>query len=150
MKLIAAVDKNWGLGRDGHLLLRIPEDMRNFRRHTMGGVVILGRKTLQTFPHAAPLPGRDNIILSGSADFSCPGAEVAHSLPELFGLLMGKSAGREAGVVGGAQIYDQLLPYCEEAVLTHIKADLQADCFLTPVLPPWWSLVEKSPLLIPK
>ena len=83
MKAIAAVDQNWAIGNKGNLLVHISEDMKNFRRLTLEKTVIYGRKTLETFLHAKPLPKRDNIILSRNPDYKVEGAKVVHSIEEL-------------------------------------------------------------------
>ena len=83
MNLIAAVDKNWAIGRKGRLLVSIPNDQKHFREETIGKVVVLGRKTLETFPQGMPLAGRTNIILSRNPSFQVKGAQVVHSLEEL-------------------------------------------------------------------
>ena len=80
MKAIAAVDQNWAIGNNNQLLVHIPDDMKNFRRLTQGKTVIYGRKTLETFPHAKPLPKRDNIILSRNPDYFVENARVVHSV----------------------------------------------------------------------
>lgn len=80
MNLIAAVDNNWAIGNRGQLLVRIPNDQKHFREETTGRVVVLGRKTLQTFPQGQPLKNRTNIILSRDANFSVKDAVTVHSL----------------------------------------------------------------------
>lgn len=144
MNLIAAVDADWGLGRQGELLIRISEDMKQFRQRTMGGVIVLGRKTLLTFPQAEPLPGRDNIILTTDRSFSCAGAQSAHSLEELFALLQQYDKKRKIWVVGGAQVYRQLLPYCDKAFITHLEGKLEPDCWLPALEMPDWLMIERS------
>lgn len=83
MKLIVAVDKNWGIGKDNKLLVSIPADMKMFRQETTGKVVVLGRKTLATFPGGLPLKNRTNIILTGNKDFKAKDAVIVHSIEEL-------------------------------------------------------------------
>ena len=84
MNLIVAVDKNWAIGNKGKLLVSIPSDMKFFREETSGEgkVVILGRKTLETFPGGRPLPKRLNVILTKNPDFKVDGAVVVHSVEE--------------------------------------------------------------------
>ena len=79
MNLIVAVDSNWGIGLKGGLLVRIPNDHKAFRQETMGKVVVLGRKTLETFPQGLPLAGRTNIILSSNPDYKVKDAVIVHS-----------------------------------------------------------------------
>lgn len=135
MFIIASADQNYGIGYNGGLLCRVSADMKNFRSLTEGKAVILGSKTLATFPGAKPLKNRRNIIMSRRADFIVEGAEVAHSIDELL-RLPGIS---EAAVIGGEGIYRQLLPYCDKAVITEFDAEFPADAFLPkiPDLPGW-------------
>ena len=109
MNLIVAVDLNWGIGHAGGLLVSLREDMKRFKEMTIGQVVVLGRKTLATFPGGKPLPGRTNVILTHQPDFSVDGALVCHSLDELFGLLAGFSD-ESIYLIGGSSLYEQLLP----------------------------------------
>ncbi len=143
MKLIAAADLRWGIGRGGALLVSIPADLRHFRELTMGGTVILGRKTLATFPGGKPLPGRKNIILSTDPHFSAGDALVAHSVEEALAL-----AGKEqenVWVIGGASIYRAFLPYCDEAVITKIEMQYDADAFMPDLdRDPAWVKTEES------
>ena len=129
MHLIAAVDSRFGLGRNNELLAHLSADLQRFKQLTLGRTVIYGRRTLETFPKARPLSGRSNIILSTQQDYHCEGAQVAHSLPQLASLVRGIPHD-ELWVIGGASVYEQLLPYCSWAHLTLIDADLGADCFL--------------------
>ena len=83
MNAIVAVDNHWAIGNKGSLLVRIPMDQKYFRQMTIGKVVVLGRKTLATFPNGLPLPGRTNIIMSRNQNLKVKGATVVHSLEEL-------------------------------------------------------------------
>lgn len=131
MHLIAAVDKNWGIGRDGRLLFRLSQDLQHFRALTSGHIVVLGRATLSTFPGQKPLAERENIILSRELGYTVPGAVVCHSVPSLFSLLSDEhNLNKDVFVIGGASIYAQLIPYCRDAYITHIAADGNADVFL--------------------
>ena len=126
MELIVNVTENWGIGyRDG-LLVRISADLRRFRALTEGKTVILGRKTLETFPGGRPLKNRRNLILSANPDFCAEGAEVVRSLDELRAALR---PDEEAAVIGGASVYGLLLPYCETAHVTKTLTELPADRF---------------------
>lgn len=129
MKFIAAVDKNWAIGNKGRLLIRISEDQRNFRQTTMGHVVVLGRKTLEEFPGGRPLKGRSNIILSRNPEYTVEDAVVVHSMDELFAELA-KYDTDDIFVIGGQTIYDELIPYCDEAVITKIDREFEADAFI--------------------
>lgn len=131
MELIAAVDRNLGIGREGGLLVRIPEDMRHFRHTTQGGVVILGHSTLRTFPGGRPLKDRENIILSRDPALEVEGARVCRSVAEVLQAAREyEAAGRRVFIIGGASVYAQLTPYCAGAILTELDAVFPADCFL--------------------
>lgn len=147
LRLIAAADDRWGLGRQGGLLARISPDLRRFKELTLGHTVILGRKTLSTFPQGRPLAGRENIILSRDQSFQTPGARIAHSLEELWTMLAGLKAGEPVFVCGGAQIYAQLVPYCRLAHITRVRGDFQADCHLLPLdREAAWQLTQRGEL----
>ncbi len=126
MTLVAAVDKNWGIGCKGNLLCRVSADMKNFRSLTIGKTVILGSKTLATFPGGRPLKNRRNIILSRRSDFFPDGGEVAHSLEELLSL----TGNDDAVVIGGESIYRLLLPYCDTAIITKFDHEFESDAFI--------------------
>lgn len=129
MKFIAAVDNNWAIGNKGRLLARISEDQKNFRRETMGHVVVLGRKTLEEFPGGRPLKGRTNIILSTDPEYTVPEAMVVHSLDELFDVLSGYESD-DIFVIGGQSVYDALIPYCDTGIVTKIAKSYEADAFI--------------------
>jgi len=128
MNIIAAVDNNWAIGKAGKLLVSIPNDQRMFKNETLGKVIVLGRKTLSTFPQGLPLEGRTNIILSRSKDISVKGAIVVHSLEELFEELK-KYKSEDVYVVGGESIYRQLIDYCDVAHITKIDNNYDADTY---------------------
>jgi dihydrofolate reductase len=139
MDMIAAIDRNWGIGRDGGLLVHIPEDMRHFRHTTEGAAVILGRATLRTFPGGRPLKGRENIVLSRDPALAVPGARVCHNLDEALRAARDcEAAGRRVFVIGGADVYAQLAPYCAGAVLTELDAVFPADRFFPDLLAAGW------------
>ncbi len=128
MNIIVAVDKNWGIGNRGELLVSIPKDQKMFRQETTGKVVVLGRKTLDTFPQKQPLPYRTNIILTHDKSFQVKGAIVVHSIEELLEELK-KYPSEEVYIIGGESIYQQMLPYCDTAHITQIDHEYQADAF---------------------
>ncbi len=142
---VVAVDKNWGIGNDGNLLFHISEDLKNFRRLTEGKTVILGRKTLQTFPKAAPLKNRRNIILSRDKSYSVEGAEVAGSIEEVTELLKNENTDNVV-VIGGESIYRQMLHLCDTAVVTKIDAEATVSDKFFPNLDKDenWYLAEES------
>ena len=123
LKLVACVDKNFGLGYKGDLLFRIDEDLKNFRRLTLNHTIIYGRKTLETFPHKKPLDSRRNIIFSRSVD-KIFGAEIVHSVNELWEIL---NISEKNFVIGGGEIFRELLPYATEIYLTIVDAEKISD-----------------------
>lgn len=128
MNIIAAVDNNWAIGNKNQLLVRIPSDQKYFREETTGKVVVLGRKTLETFPQGLPLQNRTNIILSSRPGFQVKGGIVVHSLEELLRELK-KYRDEDIYVVGGESVYRQLLPYCSVAHVTRIDHAYEADAY---------------------
>ena len=128
MNVIVAVDSHWGIGNKGELLVRIPNDHKFFREETTGKVVVLGRKTLETFPQGLPLKNRTNIILSSNQDYQVRDAVVVHNLEELMEELK-KYRSEDIYIVGGDSVYRQLLPYCDVAHVTRIDHRYVADAF---------------------
>lgn len=142
MNLIAAVDENWAIGNKGGLLVRIPGDQKMFREKTMGKTVVYGRKTLETFPHALPLSGRENIVLSSDSGYSVPGAVVVHSMDELEKELRDRTS-EDIFVIGGASVYRQMLSRCDTAYITKIGRSYEADAYFPNLdLNPDWDEAE--------
>ncbi len=138
MNLIVAVDANWAIGNRNELLVRIPADHKFFRQETTGKVVVLGRKTLETFPQGFPLKNRTNIILSSRADYRVKDAIVVHSIEELLKELE-QYREEDIYVIGGESIYRQLLPYCNVAHVTKIDRAYEADAYFPNLdeMPEW-------------
>ncbi|MDD6490647.1 MAG: dihydrofolate reductase, partial [Firmicutes bacterium] len=128
MNLIVAVDENWAIGNKNELLIRIPADHKNFRQETTGKVVVLGRKTLETFPQGLPLKNRTNIIMSTNPSYQVKDAVVVHSVEELLEELKQYDT-QDVYIVGGESIYRQMLPYCDVAHVTKIDHVYEADAF---------------------
>lgn len=129
MNLVVAVDQNWAIGNKGQLLFRLSADLKHFRELTTGHIVVYGRNTLGTFPESKPLKNRQNIILSHLPLVIEPPTLVAYSLDELKTLLA-TYENSEIFVIGGASVYEQLLPLCNRAYVTKIlTAAKSADAF---------------------
>ena len=141
MNLIAAVDQNWAIGKGGDQLCYIPADLKRFRALTTGHPVILGRKTLATFPGGRPLKGRRNLVLSRDPAFAPEGAEVFRDLDSLRA-----AAPADSFVIGGASVYAALLDACHTAYITKIHAAWpEADAFFPDLdRDPAWEAVEES------
>lgn len=138
MNLIVAVDENWAIGNKNDLLIRIPADHKMFRQETTGKVVVLGRKTLETFPQGLPLKNRTNIILSTNPSYKVKDAVVVHSVDELLKELE-KYNTEDIYIIGGESIYRQMLPYCNVAHVTKIDYAYTADAYFPDLdqLPEW-------------
>lgn len=128
MNLIAAADKNWGIGYKNKLLVSIPSDMKFFRTTTTGKVIVMGRKTLESFPNGMPLKNRTNIVLTSNQDYRVKDAIIVHTLEDLLKELE-KYNSDDIYVIGGESVYRQLLPYCNTAYITKIDHAFQADTF---------------------
>ena len=128
MKAILSADSNWGIADQNRLLVSIASDTKVFRQTTTGKVVVMGRKTLESFPNGMPLKNRTNIVLTGNKDYHVKDAVIVHSKEELLEELK-KYDTDEIYVIGGESIYRMLLPYCDTAYVTKIDRAFQADTF---------------------
>ena len=138
MNLIAAVDKNWAIGCKNKLLVSIPADMKFFRETTIGKVVVMGRKNLESFPNGMPLKKRTNIVLTHDKTYKVPDAILVHSMEELHEELK-KYPSEDIYVIGGETIYKQLLDECDVAHITKIDYEFEADAYFPNLdeLPDW-------------
>ena len=144
MNIIVAVDKNWSIGCKGKLLISIPEDMQLFRKETTNKVVVMGRKTLESFPNGLPLKNRTNIVITGDKSYNIKDAIICHSIEEALEEIK-KYESEDVYVIGGETIYRQLLPYCDMAHITKIDYEYDADTrFPNLDEMPEWSIVERS------
>ena len=147
MELIVNVTENWGIGLQDRLLVSIRADLQRFRQLTTGKTVVLGRRTLSTFPGGRPLKNRTNIILSTQPDFCPAGAQCAHSTAQLAAMLQTLPA-EEICVIGGARVYALLLPFCSLARVTKTLVQLPADRFFPNLdADPQWRVIERGPVL---
>ena len=128
MNIIVAVDNNWAIGCRNQLLITIPNDHKHFREETTGKVVVLGRKTLETFPQGLPLKNRTNIILTKDKDYQVKDAVIAHSIDELLQELK-QYHDEDVYIIGGESVYRQMLPYCSVAHVTKIDHQYEADSY---------------------
>ncbi len=126
LKAIVAVCDDWGIGLDGGMVVENRADMRHFVACTKGHAVIMGRKTLESFPGGRPLKDRRNVVLTRDASFARAGVEAVRSVDEALAAVAGED---EAWVIGGAEVYRQLLPFCSEAVVTRNRCERPADTF---------------------
>ena len=127
MNMIVAADINCGIGKDGGLLTHLSGDLKYFKEKTLGKVVVMGRKTLESLPGGKPLPGRTNIVLTSNPDFNKEGCIVVRNMDEL------RSKCSEypedmVMIIGGAMLYNALMEECESLFITKIyKASFIKD-----------------------
>ena len=144
MNIIVAVDNKWAIGYQNKLLVRIPADQRFFRDETIHKAVIMGRKTLESFPGAQPLKQRLNVVITSDPEYRVADAVVVHSVEEALEAVKDYPK-EEVYVIGGESIYRQMLPYCEVAHVTKIDYEYAADTYF-PNLDQMedWVLAEES------
>ena len=128
MNMIVAVDSNWAIGHKGKLLVSIPEDMQFFRRETTGKVVVMGRKTLESFPNGLPLKNRVNVVITKDKEYNVKDAIICHSIEEALEVLK-QYNDEDIYVIGGESVYRQFLPYCSVAHVTKINYSYDADTY---------------------
>lgn len=128
MNMIVAVDSNWAIGHKGKLLVSIPEDMQFFRRETTGKVVVMGRKTLESFPNGLPLKNRVNVVITKDKEYNVKNAIICHSIEEALEVLK-QYNDEDIYVIGGESVYRQFLPYCSVAHVTKINYSYDADTY---------------------
>lgn len=144
MKLIAAVDRNWAIGKGGELLVKIPMDQKYFMEETLGKTVVMGRRTFEGLPGRQPLYGRTNVVLSRDPAFAPKGVRVFRSLEETLSYLK-RVPDSEIYIVGGESIYRMFLPYCSEAEITAINYRYDGDRFFPDLdRDPSWQLAGES------
>lgn len=127
MNIIVSVDKNWNIGKSNKLLVSIPTDIQYFYQKVSGKIIIMGRKTLQSLPNSKPISGCLNIILTRNKNYNVNDAYVVYNLVELFEKIK-KYDSKDIYVIGGSNVYKQLLPYCDTAYITKIDYVYDADC----------------------
>ncbi len=125
MEIIVAVDENFGIGKDNNLLARISPDLKRLRNFTVGNIIVMGSKTYMSFPKR-PLPDRENLVITTKPE-NYPEVRCFTSVEDF--LEYSKTADKTIYVLGGGQIYKQLLPYCDKAHVTKILHSFEADTF---------------------
>ena len=129
LKIIAATASDWGIGKDGDLLFSIKQDMKFFRETTMDNVVVMGRKTLESFPGGRPLKNRVNIVFTRNKAYNREDVITVSTVDELFEVLKNYEH-KKVFVIGGGEIYSLRLPYCNEALITKVNSKKRADIFI--------------------
>jgi len=126
MKIILAVDENWGIGKDNEMLFHLSTDLKHFKEETIHNIVIMGRNTYESM--GGGLTDRKNIVLSRNTDYRLDDAKVFNDYKEVLSFV--ENSPKEAYVIGGSQIVDIFLPFCNEAIITKIYASRDADTYL--------------------
>lgn len=128
MNLIVMADTNWAIGKGGQQLVTIPNDLKRFQDMTMGKTVVMGRKTFEVLPGRRPLHGRVNVILSRNPEYHVNGAFTCSSMEEALEYLK-QYASEDICIIGGGEIYQQFLPYCDRADVTLIDYEYAGDTY---------------------
>lgn len=139
LHLIVAHARNGVIGKEGKLPWYLPEDLKHFKRTTLGKAVIMGRKTWESL--GRPLPGRRNIVVTRQTGFTAEGAEVYSNLQDAVAAVKDEPI---AFILGGAQIYAEAMPQIEVAHITVLNADFEGDAFFKPLTDDEWNLVEEA------
>ena len=140
-------DRKWGIGKRNGLLFRLPKDMKFFRETTLNHVVAMGENTLLSFPGGKPLKDRESIVLSGDETHNYEGVINVHSFEAFLSAIKEKLGSQDVYIIGGASIYRQLLPYCDEVLLTKVNEDGLAEVFFENLdEKKEWQLISSSPV----
>ena len=140
MNVIVAVDENWAIGLEGDQLCYIPADLKRFQKLTTGHPVLVGRKTIATFPGGRPLKNRRNLILSTKPDYAPEGGEVFSTLAQALA-----AATEDTFVIGGEQVYRGTLDQCDTAYVTKIHKTFPADRYFPDLdADPAWEIAERE------
>ena len=129
MKLIVAVNNNWGIGKGNDLLYHLPSDMKFFRSTTKDNIIVIGRKTLESFPNAKPLPYRTNVVLTRDTTYTAEGTVILNNPDDVIQYAKNNSD-RETYICGGEEIYKLFLPFCTEALVTKVDDACEAEKFM--------------------
>ncbi|OLP56561.1 diacylglycerol kinase [Rhizobium rhizosphaerae] len=147
VSIVVAMAKNRVIGRDGGMPWRLPTDLAQFKRLTLGKPVIMGRRTFESL--GRPLPGRDNIVISGKADLVLEGAEVVASLEAALALAERRAEARgaeEIAIIGGGQIYAQALDHAEVLYVTEVEAEPEGDTLFPEISPDRFQKIDEAPM----
>jgi dihydrofolate reductase len=143
VSLVVAVAENGVIGRENALPWHLPDDLRHFKRMTIGRPVIMGRKTFESI--GRPLPKRMNIVVSRNKDFTADGVTVAHSLREALDLATRPSGNGEVAVIGGAALFAEALPLADRLYLTEVHDSPEGDVFFPEFDRSAWETVDEKP-----
>lgn len=140
ISIIVAVSEDWGIGKDNELLWHLPEDLKRFKKLTLGNTVIMGKRTWESLPKR-PLPGRKNIILTDMKGEVFDSSATAYSIDDA---LAKCEPDDDVFIIGGGSIYRQFMPVADRLYITHVHKITPADTFFPPVDPSVWKVTEKE------
>lgn len=138
ISIISAIAQNYVIGDKNRLLWHLPADMQHFREMTMGKPVIMGRKTFESI--GKPLPGRENIIVTGETNYKPKGCKIAHSIDEAINLVKDQ---KEVMIIGGASLYKQMLPRADKLYLTLVHQEFTGDAYFPKFNWGEWDQIER-------
>ncbi len=142
---VVAMDRNRVIGREGDLPWRLPSDLKHFKRVTLGKPCLMGRKTWESLPF--PLPGRPNLVLTRNAAYAAKGAEVFTDVKAMIGQgfeLAGRAGVDEIMLIGGGQLYKELLPHCDRLYITQVDAEVAGDAVFPEISSDHWHLSSRE------
>ena len=139
ISIIAAISEDCGIGKNNDLLWNIPEDLKRFKRLTLGKTVIMGRKTWESLPRK-PLPGRENIVITDVQGETIQNAVTAYSIEDA---LSKCEDDKDIFIIGGGSIYRQFMPLAGRLYITHVHKSVPADIYFPEIDMNNWEIVEK-------
>ncbi len=143
--MIVAMAENRVIGRNNQLPWYLPNDLKYFKAVTMGKPIIMGRKTYESI--GKPLPGRTNIVVTTQQDFTAEGVKIAHSVEQALTLAQSVAiidGAEEVMIIGGAQLYADMLDRVERLYLTHVHADVEGDARFPDVDLSGWNALSRE------
>nr|WP_304219848.1 dihydrofolate reductase [Fredinandcohnia onubensis] len=140
ISLLVAMDKNQLIGKDNDLPWRLPADLAYFKRVTMGHPIIMGRKTYDSI--GRPLPGRENIIVTRDTSYEAEGCKVIHSIEEI--VKMNEQTDQELFVIGGAEIFKEILPHSDRLYITEINEEFKGDTYFPAFDKVEWKVISEE------
>ncbi|MGH1487580.1 MAG: type 3 dihydrofolate reductase [Cellvibrionaceae bacterium] len=145
LSIIVAMANNRAIGKDNQLLWHLPEDLKYFKRITMGKPMVMGRKTFESI--GRPLPGRLNIVVTRQQDWQHDGVKVVHSIDEAMALAEAQAlidGIDEVMLIGGAELYKAALPKADRLYLTRVDADIEGDAFFPEIDEAHWQEISRE------
>lgn len=140
ISIIVAVSDDWGIGMNNELLWQLPEDLKRFKKLTMGNAIVMGKKTWESLPKR-PLPGRKNVVLTDNPSECIDGAITAYSISDA---LEKCSIDKEIFIIGGGSIYRQFMPLADRLYITHVHKITPADTYFNAIDPLQWEVTERD------